>query len=476
MARTQLPAAQKFYDAGCRFRRLKGEKGINFSISVHMQADDTHTGWWWSKPKRVQLSSPDNKTELLAYAEEYRDELLNREVTTPDVLTVSDYVQRFREYRQERVALGKLQASTVEREKVELSRIDEYLGSIPLSDLNSDTVADAYNRMARDGVSEYTQARTHAKLKKLLYRALRDGLVTVNAADDIEDAPKQPKINKDAEKERTVTIDEADALMQDLRTEPRDGLRAAVWLAYMMGLRRGEALGLRWDDIDLDTMTVHIVRQQSRNGIKNPKTYESKRDLPLEPTVWAYLEEWREIQQQIYKEGLPVRDKRGRFQMTTNSNGERVKMTKPTTWDGSVPVCTNRDGRAWDTANFNRALRIFFSEHNLGEFRGRTTFTASAKHADGSEMTASRRSDYHGATLHALRHTYATSLIRANADVKSVQYLMGHENVQTTLALYARETEEGMREAAAMHAKRLITPADEAEFDDELLKWMRENL
>lgn len=81
--------------------------------------------------------------------------------------------------------------------------------------------------------------------------------------------------------ERQVTIAEADALMAEIQSEPRDGLHAAVWMAYTLGLRRGECLGLRWSDIDEDAMTVRIERQMTRTGIEATKTYKSRRTLPL---------------------------------------------------------------------------------------------------------------------------------------------------------------------------------------------------
>ena len=57
MARGKLPASERFFDSGCRFRRLKKEpKGIHFSISVRMPSDGDHDGWWWSAPLPVHLA------------------------------------------------------------------------------------------------------------------------------------------------------------------------------------------------------------------------------------------------------------------------------------------------------------------------------------------------------------------------------------------------------------------------------------
>jgi integrase len=75
---------------------------------------------------------------------------------------------------------------------------------------------------------------------------------------------------------------------------------AAVWLAGLLGMRRGEVMGLCWKDVDLDRAELHI-RQQRVEGspglFSPPKTAESRRSIPIGPQLLRLLQAAREIQQ-----------------------------------------------------------------------------------------------------------------------------------------------------------------------------------
>ena len=83
--------------------------------------------------------------------------------------------------------------------------------------------------------------------------------------------------------------------------------------------------------------------------------------------------------------------------------------------------------------------------------------SSSRKNKDGSPMVQTRKSGYIGASLHSLRHTNATELVTNKVDPKTVQALLGHSNIQTTLQLYAEAVEENMRAAANVHAAHFAT-------------------
>jgi len=82
-----------------------------------------------------------------------------------------------------------------------------------------------------------------------------------------------------------------------LRSVQQDRLNAA-WLLSMLGLRRGEVLGLRWQDVGLDTLTVRESRISVAGQIHvgTPKAKASRRVLPLPPVVVDALRELRRIQ------------------------------------------------------------------------------------------------------------------------------------------------------------------------------------
>lgn len=478
MARSKLPAKSVFQDSGFKFRRI-GNSKLQFSIAPRMPADDDHDYWWYAPQKRVTLEKPDDKAALLALAESYRWELTHPEEVAAQRaaeeagrLTVGAYVERWRSMRQDAVIRGDITDATAERDEVELRRIEKYLGDVALADVTREIIEDAYTTMASDGVSQYTRSRTHTKLKAVLDQARLDGLISTNPAMDVSKTakPKAPKPDKGRQDERRVTSKEADELAANILAEDPDGLRVAVWLARTTGMRRGEILGLLWDDIDFDEEVIHIRRAQGKKGVQSTKTYESMRDLPVAKPVWTYLKRWQECQKEQFKNGLRVRDEnnklvRGKGPVRLAGDGkpgcdEKGWMLKRKRWSESTPVCTNTDGNAWDVNNFNRSLRIYFASHGLGEFTERIEFKSSRKNADGTPMVQTRKTGYVGASLHSLRHTYATELVAAKVDVKTAQALLGHTNVQTTLQLYADAVEENMRAAVTLHAMHVATEQD----------------
>ena len=469
MAKGKLPAGERFFDAGCRFRRLKKEpKNTHFSISVRMPSDDEHDTWWWSKPKKVQLSAPNAKTELLLLADAYREELQHSQ-TTLEQITVHEYIERWKTRRKKLVERGEkaskygkkddkqLKRSTVERENTTLAHIDDYIGDILLSDLSSADIEAMNAHMTNNGLSRSTRARAHAKLKQLLSQAWRDGLIEENPMDKVspDEVPTMPQRDEERHEERLVTPAEADALMNAIKQEPPDGLRAAVWLAYTLGLRRGEALGLRWSDFDEGKREVHIKRQMTPKGIdKSTKTYKSLRTLPYEPAVWSYLEKWRKKQQEQYENELPIRDREA------GSYGKILGHEK-LDWTSDVYVCTNAEGAEWrPSGTFNRGLRHFFVSHKLGKW----------------VVDDEGKRHYHGATLHSLRHTFVTSTLDADISVKQVQGYAGHAQATTTMNIYADAYPDGMREVARAQAKRVTSVADQAEQDPEFDEWMQKNM
>lgn len=439
MARGKLPAATVFYDNNARYRRLKGPKGMRFSISVQMPPDDDHKGWWWSKPKRVELSSSDDKGELIRLTDEYRDEL-QRPSAPPEIVTISDVLTW---WTQQRATDERIRQSTRDRERTLLAHLDRYMGNMSLSELTPDDVDHVYVRMRDDGLTQSTRARLHFRLRYILDELVRKRWLPENPVRRVAHAPTMPGRDDDAYEERAVSIEEADALMQQIREEPKDGLHAAVWLAYLCGMRRGECLGLRWSDIETRAVMVagvkttriyiHIRRQMTRRGIAEVKTAASRRTIPIAGIVWDYLDTWRTEQRQMFLKPLPVRDEHGR------RTGMKTKA-----WTPDIHICCNIEGDPWKASGtFNRNLRDFFVEHGLG------TWIADD---DG-------RRHYHGATLHALRHTAATA-ITVNTDLASAQKYLGHSEAITTLRIYNDARDQGLLDAAAHMAQSVATEED----------------
>lgn len=136
-----------------------------------------------------------------------------------------------------------------------------------------------------------TKRSTYAALVRVLDHAVDRGYLSRNVARDV----KRPRATEPAE--RACTPEEARSI---LRAAQGHRFEVAAWLSYGCGLRRGEILGLRWSDIDLDasrlTVTGNVTRSSSGLVRGSPKTRRGLRTVPFGPEVGAALREHRSRQ------------------------------------------------------------------------------------------------------------------------------------------------------------------------------------
>lgn len=165
------------------------------------------------------------------------------------------------------------------RSKVE-THIIPNLGRHRLDKLQPEHIRAMYAKMRADGLAEATVRQTHAILRRALEVALRERKVSYNVASMID--PPSVQTNKRAPL----------SLVDARRVLAVGGLR---WqLALWLGLRQGEALALRWSDIDLEGRRIHVRRSLVRIpgkglGFTEPKSRKSRRVVPMVTPVHAHL-------------------------------------------------------------------------------------------------------------------------------------------------------------------------------------------
>ena len=200
----------------------------------------------------------------------------------------------------------------------------------------------------------------------------------------------------------TLTAEQAATLLETIK---HMRLCRQVLLALATGMRRGEILGLRWRNVDLDRGTVSVVESLEQTGggtrggqvgFKAPKT-EKARAVTLPSFA---VEELRRLKREQAEELLLL--------------GIRLS--------GDTLVCARADGEPHQprslTHEFTHLMR--------------------------------RLKDLPRVRFHDLRHTHATQLLRAGVHPKVAQERLGHSTITTTLDLYSHVTET-MQEDAAMH-------------------------
>jgi integrase len=254
------------------------------------------------------------------------------------------------------------------------------------------SLARSGHRRRPGGLSPQTIRNVHVLLKSLFKYARRERFITHNPMNEISgpEAPKRPR--QVVGRERLATL--ATALR-------RSRYRVPVMLALATGLRRGELLGLRWGDVDLEhgTLTVRQTVVEGEHGVlhvKPPKSHTSSRTIALAPSTVALLREHQRAQR------------------------ERMLRTGLKHWHDHDLVCAARNGDYIRPSRLTTAYRGLAGRHGLS-----------------------------GVSLHDLRHTHATFLLDAGVDLKTISARLGHSSIALTADTYAHVTEQLDREAAA---------------------------
>jgi integrase len=278
------------------------------------------------------------------------------------------------------------------------------IGTVRLSKLNAGHLDALYSSLRERGLAPATVRQIHAIMRAGLHQAVRWGLVPRNVA-SLASAPSQPQ-----REQHPPTIEVVMALIQAAESlDPMFGLYVRVVAAT--GMRRGEACGLRWSDIDLDV--GKLVVQRSHIAIRGsvghqPTKTRSVRTVTVDAgTVAALTTAWRAARQLARFAGVDDDTRRAGYVFSFDADGAQA-------WRGDMV-----------SARWDRARR-----------------TAGAE----------------GVRLHDLRHWQATQLLDAGVPVPTVAARLGHADGTTTMKIYAHRTDRGDEQAAAVVGAALSFP------------------
>ena len=308
--------------------------------------------------------------------------------------TVSQYMERWLED----CAKGDLGHRAYHNYRLQIRRhISPAFATLKLSKLTAAHIQSLYAAKLRYGLKPSSVRYIHAVLHRALEQALRFNLIPFNPAGRVD----PPKVRQEE-----ITPLDAEQARTFLAAARGDRFEALCVLSVTVGLRMGEALGLRWSDIDFNTKTLRVSRQLQRvrdgGGLVfgEPKNA-SRRTVDLPQRAVEALRSHRKEQM----EG----------QLRAGSE-----------WQDQGFVFASNKGTPLDAQNIvNRHFKPLLKRAGLPSIR-----------------------------WHDLRHTYATLLLARGTHPTYVQKSLGHASVQLTLDRYShwmpsmgRNTAEGIDEA-----------------------------
>jgi len=355
---------------------------------------DNHTGTLIQRPdgkilaqirirgKRYSKVLPD-RGEALDWLAQMRARHLKGELP-PSAISFSHAVQEWLTYKKK-----SLRPRTLHDYQSLLARVDSYWHDRPIEGITPRDVRrllqDIDNQMAKteNNASGWASRTVYTyKVLNMLFKYLAvEGFISTNPV------AKVPRPKHTAREPKILNAQDLRKLLQIEGFE--DQIGRAIFIAFAFALRRGEVLGLRWQDIDFEREQVHITKQafalKGKMHLADLKTSSSNRTIPLHPQAKAVL-----LEQRAFVETLKA------------FAGKR--------WQENDLVFPSKTGTLWDSSQFSKAFR--------------------------------RRREKLGLSLrfHDIRHTAASWMV-AQKGITAAQKLLGHAQSTTTLLYYTHSIE-----------------------------------
>lgn len=278
---------------------------------------------------------------------------------------------------------------------------------IKLHDLKPYHIQDFYKwKMDKDGVTGNTIHHYHANIHKALRNAYETERIKDNPASKVV-LPKKERFTADF-----YTADEMRLLLDAVKGHK---LEAPVMLAAWFGLRRGEVVGLRYQDIDFDAMILSVrgvvtdkgggSRSENIKYRSGAKTPSGLRSFPLPPEIAEYLKLLR------------TRQADNRVMLVDSYNTKWLDF-----------ICVDVNGDLIMPDYLSRAFPALLKKYGLRRIR-----------------------------LHELRDSNASLLLDNGVDMKMLQLWLGHAHYSTTADIYAHHRADSKRKLGGILSKELAS-------------------
>jgi integrase len=296
----------------------------------------------------------------------------------------------------------RLRSTTLDNYEMLIRRhIKPDLEKIALRDLRPEHLQHFYNEKGKEGLAPRSIQLMHIVLHGALSQAEKNQLVVRNVS-KLTERPQGVRREVQPLTANQVSVSLL-PMLQD------DRLFAVIYLAFATGLRRGELLALRWQDVDLNEGVLQVRQTLARVNVYNeqggkiktqlmfqePKTAHSRRKVPIPEACLVALKRHKAKQ------------------------AEEKLLLGPAYADHGLMVC-QPDGKPVDPRNFLRYFKRVLEQAGLPNIR-----------------------------IHDARYTFATMMLELGESPKTVQTMLGHSRVSITLDTYSHVSLELEKKAAA---------------------------
>jgi integrase len=346
-----------------------------------------YQGSVWVNGKRIYRSAK-TKAEARAALASVKSEASNPTTAYANKnLTLADYLTKWLEDTVKPTAAANTYMSYERQVRL---HINPEIGDIRLADLRPADIRRLYVLKHEEGKSRGSIETMRIALRSALSQAARDKLIPENPTSGV----KIPGEKRDADEQGMHPLS-ADEVRRLLEVARGSRFELAILFGVHLGLRVGEIMGLRWEDVDLERGTLDVRRQLQRNRDGSggysfpPPKRDSTRKLDIPAPVVAAIDSYR----------------------------DRLKR------EGVIPaglLFTTKTGKPFDPDSLTkRYLRPLLVKAGLPLV-----------------------------SFHDLRHSFATLHLANGTDVKTLQQMLGHKSAAITLDTYSHFVPQKGREAA----------------------------
>ena len=259
---------------------------------------------------------------------------------------------------------------------------------ILLNDVKYSDIKAYYTEKSKT-LSSNSLKKHHSIIKQTLRKAVQDGFIYSNPANEIQLPKSKRYVGKYLSKEQSLEL---------LKVAKGTVLEPVVTIALMFGLRRSEIAGLKWNAIDFEqnTLTIsHTVTRYSsllaKDGTKNKTSY---RIMPMNPTAKTFLLELKQKQ-------------------------EKEQTLLGGAYIDNDYICRWSDGHPINPSYMSHAFSKLLQKNCIEPLR-----------------------------LHDLRHTNASLLLQMGESMKTISDWLGHSDIGTSMNLYAHVSLEAKKETS----------------------------